>query len=59
MFHQNYGTGIVKGQCHETFCHFFISWIEAICAPDKQAKMVLLKSLFLRAIGKNFDSAQC
>ena len=38
---------LLKGQCHEIFCHFFISWIEAIWAPKKQAKMVLLKNLFL------------
>ena len=38
----------LKGQCHEIFWHFFISWIEAIWAPDKQAKMVLLKSSFSR-----------
>ena len=37
-----------KGQCHEIFCHFFISWIQAIWAPDKQAKIVLLISSFLR-----------
>ena len=36
----------LKGQCHEIFCHFFISWIEAIWAPEKQAKMVLLKNSF-------------
>ena len=39
----------LKGQCHEIFWHFFISWIEAIWAPDKQAKMVLLKSSFSRS----------
>ena len=38
----------LKGQCHEICWHFFISWIKAIWAPDKQAKMVLLKSSFSR-----------
>ena len=27
--------GYLKGQCHEIFWYFFISWIEAIWAPDK------------------------
>ena len=35
----------LKGQCHEIFWHF---WIEATWAPDKQAKMVLLKFSFSR-----------
>ena len=37
---------LLKGQCHEIFRHFFISWLEAIWAPDKQAKMFLLKNSF-------------
>ena len=41
-------TECLKGQCHEIFWNFFIAWIEAIWAPDKQAKMVLHKSSFLR-----------
>ena len=40
----------LKGQCHEIFWHFFISWIKAIWAPDKQAKIVLFKSSFLRRL---------
>ena len=39
---------MLKGQCHEILCHFFISWKEAIWAPDKQANMVLLKNSFSR-----------
>ena len=31
----------LKGQCHKIFYHFFISGIEAIWVPKKQAKMVL------------------
>ena len=38
---------LFKGQCHEIFAIFF-SWIKAIWAPDKQAKMVLLNNSFLR-----------
>ena len=37
---------LLKGQCPEIRCHFTISWIEAIWAPDKQAKLVLLKIRF-------------
>ena len=52
----------LKGQCHEIFWHFFISWIEAIWAPDKQAKMVLLKNSFSRRYSnlkfEKIDSAQ-
>ena len=48
----------LKGQCHEIFWHFFISRIEAIWAPDKQAKMVFLKSLFCRDIREKFDSKE-
>ena len=40
----------------------FFSWIEPIWAPDKQAKMVLLKNLFSRRYSNSkfqkFDSAQ-
>ena len=39
---------MLKGQCHEILCDFFISWKEAIWAPDKQANMVLLKKSFSR-----------
>ena len=46
---------MLKGQSHEIFCDFFISWIEAIWAPDKWAKRVLLKNSFLRRYS---DSAQ-
>ena len=49
----------LRGQCHEICCHFFISWIEAIWVPDKQAKMVLLKIRFLGDICEKFDFAQC
>ena len=49
----------LKGQCHNIFCHFFISWIKGIWAPDKQAKMVLLKSSFRRDIHEKFDFVQC
>ena len=38
----------LKGQCHKIFGIFFILGIEPMWAPDKQAKMVLLKSLFSR-----------
>ena len=38
----------LKGQCHKIFCNFFMSWLEAIWAPNKQAKMVLLKKSFSR-----------
>ena len=38
---------LLKGQCHEIFAIFF-SWIKAIWAPDKQAKMVLLNNSFSR-----------
>ena len=43
----------LKGQCHEIFCNFIISWIEAIWAPNKQSKMVLLKNSFLRRYSQN------
>ena len=43
----------LKGQCHKIFCHFFISWIEAIWAPNKQSKMVLLKNSFSRRYSRN------
>ena len=43
----------IKGAVSRDFCHFFISWIKAICAPDKQAKMVLLKNLFSRIYSQN------
>ena len=39
---------VLKRQCNEIFWIFFISWIEAIWAPDKQSKMVLLKNSFSR-----------
>ena len=52
---------MLKWQCHENFCHFFILWIEPNWAPDKQAKMVLLKNLFSRRYSnvkvEKFDSA--
>ena len=43
-----YFPSLLKGQCHKIFWNFFISWIEAIWASDKKAKMVLLKSSFSR-----------
>ena len=49
----------LKGQCHEIFVIFFISWIEAIRAPEKQAKMVLLKNYFFcKDICEIIDSVQ-
>ena len=45
---------LLKGQCHEIFAIFF-SWIKAIWAPDKQAKMVLLNnSFFAKIFAKNW-----
>ena len=38
----------LKWQCHEIFDLYIFSLIEPIWAPDKQAKLVLLKSLFLQ-----------
>ena len=38
-----------KGAVSLDFLTFFITRIEAIWAPDKQAKMVLFKSLFLQS----------
>ena len=35
------------------FLSFFISWFQGIWAPDKQAKMVLLKNLFSRRYPRN------
>ena len=35
-----------KGAVSRDFLSFFISWIEAIWAPNKQSKMVLLKNSF-------------
>ena len=53
----------LKRQCHKIFELYFFSWIEPIWAPDKQAKMVLLKNSFswryLNAKFKKFYSAQC
>ena len=42
------GVYILKGAVSQDFLPFFISWIEAIWAPDEQAKMVLLKNSFSR-----------
>ena len=61
----------LKGQCHKIFWPFFISWIEAIWAPDNQAKMkpsgpliirlkwFCLKVCFPGEICLKFHSAQC
>ena len=38
----------LKGQCREILYLYFVSWIEAIWAPDKQDEMVLVKNSFLR-----------
>ena len=35
------------------FYHLFISWFQGIWAPDKQAKMVLLKTSFSRRYPRN------
>ena len=42
----------LKGQCHETFWHFF-SCIEPIWAPAKQVKMIFLKNSFSRRYLQN------
>ena len=51
----------LKWQCHEIFDIFFSH--ESTWVPDKQAKMDLMKDLFLLRIPKfkfeKFDSAQC
>ena len=41
------------------FCYYFISRIEAIYAPNKQSKMVLLKNSFCEDIREISDSPQC
>ena len=49
---------ILKWQCHQPFGEFcFISWIKPIWAPEKQAKMILLKDLFLRRYSHFFWQA--
>ena len=48
----------LKAQCHEIFCYFLNPLIEAIWAPDKQVKMVLLKNCFCEEIREISDSMQ-
>ena len=49
---------ILKGAVSRDFWHSFISWIKPIRAPDKQAKMVLLKIRFRGDIREKLDTAQ-
>ena len=53
IFCSFFSNSALKGQCHEIFCHFFISLIEAIWAPNEQSKMVLLKNSFSRRYSRN------